>query len=370
MPTIDDAIRLAREFAASDSSRTGKQWRGVVEEFEHGWAIWTAPPEGELAPIGTGNKMVLDRETGRVSAWGSSPVETLVKVYAAARAENPMIGRPPTVYRKNIVMPQAPAGIGRLSGLITLTAPDGRLFWQRSALTDDIPQHHPLVAQWLAEQRQHSPGSLVRGAERHAILWVFSDALHELSPVELAASQLDSPLPCVSCATASVHFGVTDPAALLIFTPRPGDLKLGSGTLPDGSRFDPAAWAEIAFEMMEPIPRVEAARPIIERYPVATSQRRGPGSEVAIQPFHLGITEQLRDTRELVQEFGGALGASVFPLGRVDPHGFIAVDEHGRLFVLDEGGAWYCGRDIDTALRGLLEGLEMPRVRSDGSVSF
>lgn len=376
MPTIDDALELARKFTARDSARTGKRFRGFVREFEYGWAIWTAYPEGEVPPIGAGHMTVLDRETGQLSHWPPWTIETLTHAYATFR-ESPRQSSQ-QLPRTNIRLPEAPAAFFMLRNRCTLTAPDGRTWWQFNALADDLPEHHPLVTQWLAGLHA---ADCVRGAERHSLMWLISDVLQDLDPSELAGCRLNTLMPCATCAAACVHFGLSDPAVLEAFAPRPGELEPGSGTLPDGSPFDATVWPDIIFQILEsgqdqgdffaaPIPRVEAARPILERFPVATSARRGPGLETYIQPFHLGVTHLVKNVGRLFSSFGALIGAGVYPLGEVDPRGRIAVDEHGRLFVLDEGGAWYCGRDIDTALRMLLDGLRMPRVRADGSVSF
>ncbi|HEX6686364.1 MAG TPA: SUKH-3 domain-containing protein [Candidatus Limnocylindrales bacterium] len=370
MPTVDDAIRVAQQYAATDQQRTGKAWRGFVQEFEHGWAIWTAPPEGELPPIGSGNKTVLDRESGRISHWPSYPVEALAHEYAAARDR--LHTQPDNQVRRNIQLPPAPPGLATLEQLAGLQAPDGRRWLQHNALSDLVQQHHPLVVDWLAAQQLSRPGSLARGAERHAVLWLLSDALQDLDPQQLATCQLVTTPTCATCAEAAVHFGIASAAGLALFRQRPGELRFGSGTLPSGEPFDAAVWAELAFRMLEEggdgIPRVEAARPVIERYPVAISDRSGPGRDVLIQPFRLAIHAGLRGHAGRLAGFGRLVGAAVFPLGEPDLFGVIAVDEHSRLFVLDEGGAWYCGRDIDTALRMLLEGENMPRVGSQGSL--
>jgi len=90
----------------------------------------------------------------------------------------------------NIRLPEPPDGLSALHRTAHLEAPDGRRWFQANALTDDIPQHHPLVAQWLADQSRDHPGSLARGADRHAVLWTLSDALQDLDPAELAVEHV------------------------------------------------------------------------------------------------------------------------------------------------------------------------------------
>src|SRR5436190_24038138 len=96
MPTIDDARRLAERLASEASLRTGRPWRGFVEEFEQGWAVWTVPPTGESPPIGLG-KTVLDKETGGVTHWPSWPTPVLATEYAAAAPKPMAVPQPPGV---------------------------------------------------------------------------------------------------------------------------------------------------------------------------------------------------------------------------------------------------------------------------------
>jgi hypothetical protein len=61
------------------------------------------------------------------------------------------------------------------------------------------------------------------------------------------------------------------------------------------------------------------------------------------------------------------LGAPLFPLGTERGDSIIAVDEHGRIFALDQAGEWFLGPDIDAALTTLLLGRAPARVRDDGT---
>ena len=116
-----------------------------MREFEFGWAIWTALPVGEVPPIGTGNMTVLDRETGRISHWPPWSIETLAQAYASHRGASRQGGQrcPDATFRSRNGPPRSAAWIAWAA----LTAPDGRRWSQDNALADDLPRHHPLVAQ-------------------------------------------------------------------------------------------------------------------------------------------------------------------------------------------------------------------------------
>ncbi|MEV0157060.1 SUKH-3 domain-containing protein [Micromonospora sp. NPDC050686] len=72
-------------------------------------------------------------------------------------------------------------------------------------------------------------------------------------------------------------------------------------------------------------------------------------------------------TAETLADFGRALGVRLFPVGRERHDSILAVDEHGRIFALDQAGEWFVGADVDTALTNLLLGHAPARVRDDGT---
>lgn len=362
MPTIDDALRLAARYADSQSRSTGQAWRGMVEQFEHGWAIWTAPPPGRPPAIGSGNKTVLDRETGLISHWPSWPVHTLAEIYAAQRH---------TVRRPPIAHSPTPGKSGVSLGHVTIQAADGRTWHQRSDNGDPVPEHHPLVAQWLADQ---DPTVVSRGAARHSHLFALSEALLDVEPEVLrSATFTHRKRGCDTCLRAYVHFGLMPPAALTLCEPKEGSLV--NNERARDPRFVPARWAEIALGMFDApglnrIAPVEAARTAIERYPVLASERRGPGRRCWVRPFTLGVTAELQAHAPALAAYGEILDAALFPLGEEEGGNVIAIDVHGRIFVIDEGGAWFIGADIDTAIGMLFEGHEALRVRSDGTLDW
>jgi len=340
MPTIDDARRLAERLASEASLRTGRPWRGFVEEFDLGWAVWTVPPVGESPPIGLG-KSVLDKETGGVTHWPSWPTSVLATEYAAAAPKPPPI-------------PQTPGVLPLLTRERFIESPDGRVWCAESWPAEAGPPHHPLVAQWLSEQDK-----LTRGADRHAELLVLSTALHDDNvDTDLLLRCTIEGRPCDSCTAAYVHFGLLDPQALSFITPIVGDLTTDVPPFPAGFPFDSARWASFAFELLAPaITPVEAARGAIERFPAAISSRRGPGHDLWIRPFKLGVTRALRRHAPALAGFSELLQAALFPIGEEEnADGVIAVDANSRIFVLDQCGAWFLGGTIETAIETLSEG--------------
>ncbi len=359
MPTIDDALRLAARYADSQTRSTGQAWRGMVEEFEHGWAVWVAPPPDVQPVIGAGNKTVLDRNTGLISHWPSWPVHTLAEVYSTERHK---------IRRQQIVHEPPPGATFAVWNLVTILAPDGRNWRQRSDNGDRPSAHHPLVRQWLSAE---PPDHVVRGAERHAHLFALSEALHEVPPEELPTFTFrQERRGCDTCLRAYIHFGLCTPESMSLCEPNESILVTRTQGVSD-ARFDPARWAEIALGMFEaPITPVPAARAAIERYPVAISDRRGPGQRCWVRPFHFGVTAELQGHAKTLAAYGEILGAELFPLGEEESGHVIAIDTHGRFFVIDEAGAWFIGPDIDVALGVLFEGHQPLRLRSDGSLDW
>ncbi|MFD3571005.1 SUKH-3 domain-containing protein [Streptomyces sp. NPDC058667] len=65
-----------------------------------------------------------------------------------------------------------------------------------------------------------------------------------------------------------------------------------------------------------------------------------------------------------LHRLAGTLGTRLFPLGRTDADATLAVDEEGRLFSLDVGGAWLLGDSVRAGLTALTEGLRPVRLRA------
>jgi hypothetical protein len=93
----------------------------------------------------------------------------------------------------------------------------------------------------------------------------------------------------------------------------------------------------------------------------------GEGEQVASSDFHLDPF-LVRHSVETLAELAEATGAPLSPLGEEgDGTGILAVDEQGRVFVLDHTGDWFLGADLDEALTTLVLGRRPRRVREDGT---
>ncbi|MDG4762759.1 SUKH-3 domain-containing protein [Solwaraspora sp. WMMD406] len=63
-----------------------------------------------------------------------------------------------------------------------------------------------------------------------------------------------------------------------------------------------------------------------------------------------------------------AVGVPLSPLGVEGADtGILAIDATGRVFVLDHGGDWFFGDDLDQAITALVLGVQPARVASDGT---
>ena len=69
------------------------------------------------------------------------------------------------------------------------------------------------------------------------------------------------------------------------------------------------------------------------------------------------------------RDFATVLGARLFPLGTEGDDTLLAIDEHGRVFALDQTGEWFLGASLDEALTNLLLGRAVPKVGPDGTWS-
>ncbi|MGC5054870.1 SUKH-3 domain-containing protein [Micromonospora sp. DT48] len=89
--------------------------------------------------------------------------------------------------------------------------------------------------------------------------------------------------------------------------------------------------------------------------------------EVAPSSFHLDPF-LVRHSVETLAELAEAIGAPLSPLGEEgDGTGILAIDQHGRVFVLDHVGDWFLGENLDEALTTLVLGRRPAKVRADGT---
>ncbi|MFG2329390.1 SUKH-3 domain-containing protein [Streptomyces sp. NPDC048604] len=92
----------------------------------------------------------------------------------------------------------------------------------------------------------------------------------------------------------------------------------------------------------------------------------GPGRHIAPAAVRLDPLAGLHLARTL-GDLGRALDTELAPLGEEgEHHAVLAIDSEGRVYSLDHTGDWYLGRDIDTALTGLITGTRPTRLTTDG----
>lgn len=179
MITPEEARRYADRWVAR-SAPPGVALTAEVREFDVGYVIWGVTPPGTPALVGAG-RGVIDKETGETSVWPSLPVERVVADYQARRAASP----PPRYtwsraadLRRELERVATPATVTHL------TTADGAERTARSMKGDGEPDHHRLVADFLAvlpvELRE-------RGYDRCSEVAALSDALHAEDARRVAA---------------------------------------------------------------------------------------------------------------------------------------------------------------------------------------
>ncbi|MBQ1070177.1 MULTISPECIES: SUKH-3 domain-containing protein [unclassified Micromonospora] len=403
------AEQIASVWARRDSDRLGFPCTPVVEEFDLGYVVLSTVSADARALPGDLPTTVIDKETGEVSTWPRIPAPAVEALYRQQRPDEPRAPRavdPAAQLLRELTRLPTPGAAAHL----TL---DGRRHVAQGAKGDVEVRHHPLVQSYLDDL---TPGHLVRGGERHAEMIVVSDALYEhdhrraaegLPPLTiedardlLGTSRIEvyrsrepgdplgglADLPCDSCVKFLVRFGVLpwpDLAFVEEWRPEPREV-IQPGRFPDEvahalmdggwqiSMFNEALamgamteTREIAGQhhRHEPFPAAEAA---LTAFPAVLSRRRGPGEQVWISRF---TTNPLRaaHSADSLADFGAVIGARLFPLGSERQESILAVDEHGRIFALDQAGEWFLGADIDAALTTLLLGRAPARVRDDGT---
>ncbi|MEV0897178.1 SUKH-3 domain-containing protein [Actinoplanes sp. NPDC049802] len=395
MITLAEARQIATGWAHRQTVRRGYPCTPQVDELTLGYAVWMRlPPEARTGP-GEDVITVIDRETGRLSHWPPAPPGRLDERYTARRdaavgshqTSDPVAELRREAYRR--VSPSVAAHF---------TTADGRLFRARGAKGDQELRHHPLVAGKLAAI---APGGLVRGAERHAELLVVSDVLYDTGTVEgghFATFHIresgdpkggEPAKPCATCSDVLLALGVIGEDERTYRKIR----RLDSGTDPQPGRFPPDVAWELAAEGWEFRPQRErraaaVLRAIEESKGAEYELRRFPAAEAAFLEFYdvapnrncPGVAQRVRwfeigtgaprHLADPLHELGQVVGARMFPLGR---EGFdeavLAIDEHGRVFSLDQGGEWFLGETVDEAIVALLTGLPAARIRDDGTWS-
>ncbi|MBM2616926.1 SUKH-3 domain-containing protein [Actinoplanes sp. LDG1-06] len=397
MITRAEAEAIAARWASNESEQRGYGCEPMLAEFDLGFVIWTRQPSTVLSVPGDGARTVIDRETGVLSTWPGVPPEEIAAIYRERRPSPPGTVDPAISLLRLTRRRPAPTTV------VHFTV-DDRLFRTQGAKGDQVINHHPLVVDRLemlgAEAR-------VRGAERHAELIAVSDALHEASRArgrEIALDEARAWLtgatfaaflvrdqgdpaagqdarPCETCIGVLVDLAVL-PWSDLAFT---SEWRHGSDRIPVNGRFpyevartlagggwigpsagDDAVERAVAASggRLEPF---DAARGVIADFPGVRCARRGPGLRRAIRLLRLDPVPGAYAAAALV-EFGQVIEVPLFPIGIEGGDGVVALDELGRVFVLDQAGEWFVGSTVDEALTGLLTG-DGParRVRDDGS---
>ncbi|MBO4207078.1 SUKH-3 domain-containing protein [Micromonospora echinofusca] len=409
MISRQEAEEIAAVWAQRDSSRLGVPCTPVVHEFDLGYLITAAVPPTTPTTPGDLPHTIVDRETGEVSNWPRLPAQVVERLYREDRVSRPASPRtvdPAAQLLRSVRRAATPDTAAHLTV-------EGRLHVANGAKGEVTLRHHPLVRAYLDEL---PAGRLVRGGERHAELIVISDVLYaedqqratdgqpsaEIAdavglfeeahleifrirePGDPAAGRAERP--CDSCLNALVHFGLR-PWSDLAFTrewrPEPQPSPQPDRFPPEVSNslvaagwqpgFGDEALATIAIEETCEVSGVSrghhpfpAVQQLLAMFPGLSSSRMGPGTEVWISGFTIEPLSAAYSADTLA-DFGRVLGVRLFPIGTEQQESILAVDEHGRVFALDQAGEWFLGADIDTALTTLLLGRAPARVRDDGT---
>lgn len=400
MITRAEAEEIAARWARSESEQRGYGCEPVLAEFDLGYVIWTRQPPAVLPVPGDGARTVIDRETGVLSTWPGLPPEDIAALYRDRRPRPPGTVDPSVALLRLTRRRPTPTTVAHLSV-------DDRLFRAQGAKGDQVINHHPLVAAYLAAVE---PAARVRGVERHAELIAVSDVLHEADrtrsqPITLAEARsrlIDARFeaflvreqgdpdggravrPCETCIGTLVDFALL-PWSDLAYT---AEWRHGSDRIPVRGRFPQevartlagGGWVDLgpvdvlgaaAIERavaasggrLRPFP---AARRAVADFPGIRCARRGPGMRRAVRLLVLDPVLAAH-TADVLDEFAEVIGLPLFPLGVEGGDAVVAIDERGRVFVLDQAGEWFVGSTLDEALVGLLTG-DGPaeRVRDDG----
>ncbi|WP_250000529.1 SUKH-3 domain-containing protein [Actinoplanes sp. M2I2] len=398
--TRTEAEKIAARWARNESEQRGYGCEPMLAEFDLGYVIWTRRPATVPAVPGDGARTVIDRETGVISTWPGVPTDEIVAIYRDRRPTPPGTVDPAVSLLRLTRRRPTPTTVAHL------TVGD-RLYRSQGAKGDQRIGHHPLVVDRL---EMLGAQARVRGAERHAELIALSDALHEASRARGGEITLDEaraglveadfraflvrdqgdPLggqefrPCETC------IGVLVDLAVLPWSDRAyaSEWRHGSERVPVAGRFPHevartlagGGWigpgtgslGEAAIERaveasggrLRPF---EAARVAVADFPGVRCARRGPGLRRAIRLLLLDPVPGAYAAATLA-ELAEVIGAPLFPIGIEGGDAVVAIDELGRVFVLDQAGEWFVGSTLDEALTGLLTG-DGParRVRDDGT---
>ncbi|GAA5185192.1 hypothetical protein GCM10023322_28350 [Rugosimonospora acidiphila] len=155
------------------------------------------------------------------------------------------------------------------------------------------------------------------------------------------------------------------------FPPDVARVLAGAGWVPD--RGDPVrarSWALALAAHASPDGRqhavVDPAMRAFTEFGGLAVRQEGAGEQVARSSFVLDPMRGLHSVAVLA-ELGELVGARMTPLGEEgDGTGLLAIDERGRVFLVDHTADWHLGDTLDEALSILVRGQLPRRVRDDG----
>ncbi len=223
---------IVRHWAVTETLRRGYPCEPRLTEFDAGWVVWAPAPSGGPVPEpGSGETVIIDRETGELTVVPGLPPQVAMSRYAGGEhrvtAGATQFGgmptvppmppvppsfdgtvRPPSFDGQPLpppppVSPVSPFGpppvepaelarraealtseLARLGGGATLPQVaaalevGGQVFTALGHTADTEPDHHPAVRQALSAL---APGNRNRGAHRHPELLALSRALYALA---------------------------------------------------------------------------------------------------------------------------------------------------------------------------------------------
>ena len=73
MITREEAERISAVWAHRESLRRGYECAPMVDEFELGYIVWSAPPPSVATLPGDIGRTVIDKQTGEVTSWAALP---------------------------------------------------------------------------------------------------------------------------------------------------------------------------------------------------------------------------------------------------------------------------------------------------------
>ncbi|GID29112.1 SUKH-3 domain-containing protein [Paractinoplanes brasiliensis] len=397
MITREEAEAVAARWASNESEQRGYGCEPMLAEFDLGYVIWTRQPSTVLSVPGDGARTVIDRETGVLSTWPGVPPEEIAAIYRERRPTPPGTVDPAVSLLRLTRRRPTPTTVAHLTV-------GERLFRTQGAKGDQHINHHPLVIDRLDMLGAEAH---VRGVDRHAELIAVSDALHDATRARGREITLDDARAWLTGATFAAFLvrdqadpmagqenrpcetciGVLVDLAVLPWSDRAfaSEWRHGSDRIPVTGRFPyevarvlagggwigPSSGEDAVERAVEAsggrLRPFEAARAAIADFPGVRCARRGPGLRRAIRLLRLDPVPGAWSAAALL-EFAEVIGVPLFPIGIEGGDAVVAIDELGRVFVLDQAGEWFVGSTLDEALTGLLTG-DGParRVRDDGS---